>query len=267
MEDQDFIVLDYEEDGKKTKELSTLNEKALLSITPEKVQEWKGKYKFENINPSYAGPFHPVVRKCTDLIVEQNFGKFWKKKVANGKPVVSLYLLMPLKIENLAAEIDTSMEVLVPILYEVDRGEVKIDAIKVYDLVCCNGKIEDLDDPDTEILEEARKQVDRDMDKIEGKIRAGIEKVRIEIEELALERQRSEIQRKIEEKNKKLESLNGEINRKRNSGLNYEKEMHEAKKTKEELDELQKLLEIVPESCPGVSFGESQIVGGCIYFS
>jgi len=49
--------------------------------------------------------------------------------------------------------------------------------------------------------------------------------------------------------------------------LNYEKEMHEAKKTKEELDELQKLLEIVPESCPGVSFGESQIVGGCIYFS
>lgn len=267
MEDQDFLVLDYEEDGIKTQELSTLNEKALLSITPERIQEWKGKYEFKNINPSYLGPFHPVVRKRTDLLVEQNFGKFWKKKVVNGKLVVSLYLLVSLKIENPAAEIDTSMEVLVPILYEVDGEEVKIDAIKVYDLVCCNGKIEDLDDWDKEILEKARKQVSRDMDKIEGKIRAGIEKVKIEIEELAFERQRSEIQKKIEEKMKKLDSLNREINRKRNSGLNYEKEMYEATKTKEELDELQKRLEIVPESGLIVEFGKPQIAGGCIYIS
>jgi len=159
------------------------------------------------------------------------------------------------------------MEVLVPILYEVDGEEVKIDAIKVYDLVCCNGKIEDLDDWDKEIIEKARKQVSRDMDKIEGKIRAGIEKVKIEIEELAFERQRSEIQKKIEERMKKLESLNREINRKRNSGLNYEKEMYEATKTKEELDELQKRLEIVPESGLIVEFGKPQIAGGCIYIS
>lgn len=266
-EDQDFIILDYEEDGKRVKELSTLNEKALLSITPERVQEWKRKYKFESLNPSYLGPFHPVVRKSTDLLIEQNFGKFWKKKVANGKPMVSLYLLVSLRIKNLAAEIDTSMEVLAPVLYEVDRREIKIDAIKVYDLVCCNGKIEDLDDRDREILEEARKQVDRDMENIEGKIRTGIEKVKIEIEELALERQRLEIQKKIEEKMKKLESLNREINRKRNSGLNYAKEMYEAKKTKEELDELQKMLEIVPKSGLIIEFEEPKIAGGCIYVS
>jgi hypothetical protein len=267
IENQDFIILDYEEDGKRIKELSTLNEKALLSVKPENVKAWKEKYRFENLNPSYLGPFHPVIRKTTDLLIQQNLGKFWKKKVTNGKPVVSYYLLVPLRIKNPTAEIDTGIEILVPILYEVDKKEIKIASTRTYELAYCSGKIEDLDDGDTEIFKEARKELDRNMNNIKDKIRADIEKVKIEIEELALEKQRLETQRKIEEKTKKLESLNREINRKRNSGLRYEKEMHEAKKLREELGELQKMLEVVPESGLIIEFEEPKIAGGCRYVS
>lgn len=267
IEDQDFIVLDYQEDGKRIKELSTLNERALLSVKPEIVNEWKEKYKFENLNPSYLGPFHPFVRKTTNLLIEQNLGKFWKKKVTNSKPVISLYLLVPLKIKNLTAGIDTGIEILVPILYEINEKEIKIDTAKTYELAYCGGEIEGFDDGDAEIFEEARKELNRNMNNIKDKIRVDIEKVKIEIEELALQKQRLEMERKIEEKRKKLDSLNREIYRKRNSGLRYEKEMQEAKKVKEELDELQKNLEEVPESSLTIEFGEPQIAGGCIYVS
>ena len=267
IEDQDFIILDYEEDGKRIKELSTLNEKALLSIKPENVQEWKEKYGFENLNPSYLGPFHPIVRKTTDSLIEQNYGIFWKKKVTNGKPVISFYLLVPLRIKNTTAGIDTNIELLAPILYEIDKKEIRIDAIKTYELACCSGKIEGLEDEDKGIFEEAQEKLDKNMNDIKDKIRADIEKVKIDIEELALEKQISNTQSKIEEKRKKLESLNREINRKRNSGLNYKKERDEAKKIQEELAELQKILEVIPESGLVIDFGEPKIVGGCIYVS
>ena len=267
IEDYDFIILDYKKDGKRIKELSTLNEKALLSVNSEKVRDWKGRYKFENLNPSYLGPFHPLVRKTTDLFIQQNFGKFWKKKVANGMPVISLYLLIPLKIKNPTAEIDTDIEILAPILYEINKKEIKIDTAKAYELACCKGKIEDLDDESLEILKEAQEELNSNMNNIKDRIRADIEKVKIEIEELALEKQRLETKRKIEEKRKKLESLNREINRRRNSGLRYEKEMHETKKVKGELDELQKMLETVPKSSLIIEFEEFKIAGGCIYVS
>jgi len=265
IENQDFITLDYEKDGKWIKELSTLNGKALLSVRREKVQEWKEKYKFDNLSPSYLGPFHPVVKKTTDLLIKQNFGKFWKKKVANGKEIASIYLLVPLKIKNLTAEIDTNIEILIPTLYEIRKREFKIDAIKTYELVCCREVVEDLDKNDMVILDEARKELNKNIDNIKNKIRADIENVRIEIEELALQRQRSEVERKIKEKTEKMESLNKEINRKRSIGLKYEKEMQEAKKLKEELYELQKKLEEVPESNLIIEFDEPQIAGGCLY--
>lgn len=58
-----------------------------------------------------------------------------------------------------------------------------------------------------------------------------------------------------------------EINRKRNSGLRYEKEMNESRELKRELDDLQERLERVPESGLIIEFGESRIIGGCIYAS
>ncbi len=130
IENQDFMILDYEKDGKRTKELSSLNERALLSVEPENVNKWKEKYKFENLNPCYLGPFHPVVKKATDLLVEQNYGKFWKKKIASSKHAISFYLLVLLKIRNPTAGIDTAMEILTPVLYETDKKEIKIDAKK-----------------------------------------------------------------------------------------------------------------------------------------
>ena len=63
----------------------------------------------------------------------------------------------------------------------------------------------------------------------------------------------------------KLKSLNKEIVRKRNSGLKYDKEMYEAKKLMDELYNLQKDLEKVPESSLIIRVGEPRIIGGCIY--
>ncbi|MCL0090167.1 SNF2-related protein [Dehalococcoidia bacterium] len=265
IEDQDFMILEYKKDGKRIKELATLNERALLLIDPEKVYEWREKYKFENINPSYLGPFHPLIRKAADLLIKQNFGKFWKKKGANSKPIISFYLLVPLKIKNLTAEIETTIEILTPILYEIDKKELSIDATKVYEVATAPGKVEDLGDEDKEILKEAQEKLNRNMNNIKDRIRADIEKVKIEIEELALEKQRVEIERRLKEKERKLKSLNEEINRKRSSGLRYEKEMREAKKLKQEIDTLNEQLKIVPESSLTIDFEEEKLVGGCLY--
>jgi len=267
IENQDFIVLDYEKDGKRIKELSTLNEKAILTINPEEVQAWKESYKFDNLNPSYLGPFHPVIKKTTDLLIKQNFGKFWKKKITNGKEILSIYLSVPMKIRNDSAEIETKMEILAPILYEIDKKEIKIDVLEAYRSACYGGEIEVASEKDMEILEKAKEEISRSMNNIKDKIRTDIENVRVEIEELTLQKQRQETEKKIEEKKKKLESLNREINRKRSSGLRYEKEMQDAKKLKEELGELQKKLEEVAGSSLTIEFEEPRIAGGCVYVS
>lgn len=267
IENQDFVILSYEKDGKKVKELATINERALLAIDPKKVNEWREKYKFQNLNPSYLGPFHPMIRKIIDTLVERHFGRFWKKKLTSGNPKVTLYLLLPLKIRNIAAGIDTDIDIFVPLIYEVDKKELRIDSLRSYELANYGGNIEELDERDKAILNEAKEELNRKLRDIKDKIRADIEKVKIEMEELALQKRMAEIEKKIEEKKRKLERLNREINRKRSSGLKYEKEMREAKKLREELDELQKKLEEVPESGLIIEFKESQIVGGCIYVS
>ncbi|MEO0302132.1 MAG: SNF2-related protein [candidate division WOR-3 bacterium] len=266
VENPEFMILDYEKNGKKVRELSTLNEKALLSVRPEKVDEWKKKYKFDNFDPCYLGPFHPFVEKTANSIIKHNAGKFWKKVGIGNNQIVSFYLVVPLKIKNLTAGIDTAMEILVPILYEVDKGEIKIDAQKTYKLTLEKGKIEELSYEDMKILEKAKTILLEKTSSIKDKIRADIEKVRVEIKELALQKQRSEIEKKIEEKRKKLEKLNQEIIRKRNSGLIYEEEMQEAKKVKEEIEDLEKRYVNGPEGGLIVEFEDPRIIGGCIYF-
>ena len=104
------------------------------------------------------------------------------------------------------------------------------------------------------------------IENIKNKVRANIEKVKIEMEELALRKHRVEIETKIKEKRRKLENLNREIVRRRNSGLRYEKEMLEAKRLKEELINLQKNLELTPQSNFTIEFGSSELIGGCIYY-
>ena len=263
-ENPEFMILNYEKNGKKVMELSTLKEKALLSIRPEKVNEWKEKYKFENFDPCYLGPFHHIIERTVNSLIRNNSGKFWKKKV-EGYSRIALYLLVPLKIENVTAGINTTIEILAPILYEVDKEEIEIDAEKTYMLVTSKGNLEELDEEDNKIIEKTRTLLNEKISIIKDKIRTDVEKVKIELEELALEKQRAEIEKKIIEMRKKLERLNQEINRKRNCGLTYEKEMQEAKKVKEEIKNLEKRYEQVPESGLIVEFGEPQIVGGCIF--
>jgi len=144
---------------------------------------------------------------------------------------------------------------------------LKIDAFLVYKLASKEGKLEKLSPDDMKVLEEAQSELRRKLSDIEGKIRANIEKVKVEIEELALERQRLEIESRIKEKQKRLENLNSEIARKRSAGLKYDKEMREAKKIKRKIEELQKLLELVPKSGLIVEFKEHKVVGGCLYVS
>jgi len=43
--------------------------------------------------------------------------------------------------------------------------------------------------------------------------------------------------------------------------------MREAKKIKREMEELQKMLEIVPESGLIIDFEKPKIIGGCLYVS
>ena len=220
LEDHDFIILDYEKDGK----ISTPKEKALLSVIPENVFEWKEKYQFENLNPSYLGQFHALVRKTTDLIIKQKSAKFWKKKIINGSALVAFYLLMKLKIKNPTAKIDTEEEIFIPILYEIDKKEIQINTFKTYELACsCRKLEEELDEKSFEFLNEANETLNQNINNIKDKIRADIEKVKVETEELVLEKQRLEIQRKIEGMTNKLDSINKEINRKRYTELRYEK--------------------------------------------
>lgn len=266
VENQEFMIISYEKDGKKIRELATLDEKALLAITPEEVDDWRGKYKFDNLNPSYLGPFHPLVKKIVESVIERNLGKIWKKEIETGN-FVCFYLLIPLKIRNITAEIDTDMKIFVPVVYEIDKRDIKIDAKKCYELAKCSGRIGNLDEKDEKVLNKAEEELRRNMPNIKDKIRASIDKVKIEIEELALQKHRVEIERKIEEKSKKLEVLNREINRKRSSGLKYDKEMREAKKLKEELTELQKRLGEVPTGSLVIEFKEPEIIGGCVYVS
>ena len=267
IEDEDFLILEYEAGRKRVKELATLNDKALLQIDPEVVSEWKEKYKFDNLNPCYLGPFHPVVQKIVSKVLEQNSDKFWKKKIAGDKNAVALYLLVPVRFKNLTAEIDTSVEILTPIIYEPDRRDIRIDASLVYELTSKAGKLEEMNLQDMRVLDEAQTELKRKLPDIKDKVRSDIEKVRVEIEELALERRRLEIEGRIKDKQKRLENLNNEIARKRSAGLKYDKEMREAKKIKGEIEELQKSLEVVPESDLIIEFENPKIVGGCLYVS
>ena len=267
IEDEDFLILEYEVNGKRIKELATLNDKALLRIEPERVSEWKEKYKFDNLNPSYLGPFHPVVHKIISKVLEDNPGKFWKKKLAEGRKAVALYLLVPIIFKNPTAEIDTSMEILTPIIYEPDRKDIRIDASLAYKLTSKAGKLEEMNPEDMKVLEEAQSELRRKLPDIKAKIRSDIEKVKVEIEELASERRRLEIESRIKDKRKRLENLNSEIARKRSAGLKYDKEMREAKKIKREIEELRKMLEVVPESSLIIDFEKPKIAGGCLYVS
>lgn len=265
IEDEDFLIIEYEVDGKRVKELATLNDRALLRIKPEEVSEWKEKYKLDNLNPCYLGPFHPVIQKIVSKVLEENSGRFWKKKLAGGRKVVVLYLLVPIRFKNPTAEIDTYVEILTPVIYEPDRKEIKIDASLAYELTSKGGKLEEMSPDDMKVLEEAQSELRRKLSDIKDKIRSDIERVRVEIEELALEKRRLGIEDRIKDKQKRLENLNNEIARKRSAGLKYDKEMREAKKIKREIEELQKMLELVPESSLIVEFKEHKIVGGCLY--
>jgi SNF2 family DNA or RNA helicase len=265
VEDSDFFILGYQKDGRVIRELSTLNEKAIISVNFEKVKEWKRKYGFENDNPSYIGPFHYVIEKICDLWIEQNNGKFFKK-ITGDEYAVSLYVLLPLKIKNFTAEIDVSFDIFIPVLYEPEKKEIKIDVKKIYELSLRGGKFENIDENDKVLIEEAQKVLYDEIDKIKSKVRAQIEKVKVEIEELALQKQRIEHEKEIEEKRQKLESLMSEIARKRNSGLPCDKEMQKAKKLKEELNNLHRALEILFESNLYIEFGELNLIGGCIYY-
>jgi len=231
------------------------------------VSEWKEKYKLDNLNPCYLGPFHPVVRETVSKVLEENSGKFWKKKLSWDKKVAALYLLVPVRFKNPTAEIDTSIEILTPIIYELDRKDIRIDASLAYELTSKVGKLEEMSPEDRKVLEEARSELQRKLPDIKDKIRSDIEKVRVEIEELALERRRLEIESRIKDKQKRLENLNSEIARKRSAGLKYDKEMQEAKKIKREIEELQKMLDVVPESGLIIEFEKPRIAGGCLYVS
>ena len=267
IEDEDFLILEYEANGKRIKELATLNDKALLRTEPERVSEWKEKYKFDNLNPCYVGPFHPVVQKIILKALEENSGKLWKKKLAEGRKAVALYLLVPIRFKNPTAEINTSVEILTPIIYEPDKKDIRIDASLAYKLTSKAGKLEEMNPEDREVLEEAQSELRRKLPDIKAKIRSDIEKVRVKIEELASERRRLEIESRIKNKRKRFENLNSEIARKRSAGLKYDKEMREAKKIKREIEELQKMLEVVPESSLIIEFEKPKIAGGCLYVS
>ena len=265
IEDNDFFILEYQRDGKKLKELATLNDKALINISLDTVKEWKRKYEFQNINPSYIGPFHYIVDRACSTWIENNKNKFFKK-VVGDKKLVALYLILPLTIKNFTANIEVSFELFVPVLYDLERNEVEIKTQKVYELAISSGKIEDIDEKNMVILEKAKKCLYSQIENIKNKVRANIEKVKIEMEELALRKHRVEIETKIKEKRRKLENLNREIVRRRNSGLRYEKEMFKAKRLKEELINLQKKLELTPQSNFTIEFKNPELIGGCIYY-
>ena len=159
------------------------------------------------------------------------------------------------------------MEILVPVIYDIDFDEIRIDGSKVYRLVHAPGKIEELDADDKRILESARKLLNKNIGKIRDRIRADIEKVKIEIEQIVLEKQRVEIEKRITEINRKRETLLREINRKRSSGMKWNKEKKEYDELTKNINELQQKLRKTPESTLAIEFGEEELVGGCLYTS
>jgi SNF2 family DNA or RNA helicase len=263
---EDFFILYYKKNGKKVKELSTLKEKTIINVDLEKIKNWREKYNFENLTPSYVGPFHYLIEKISELCIERYSGKFWKKKIL-GQHAIAFYTLFPLNIENPTAEIEIHFDVFVPVLYDLKREDIEINALKVYELSTLEEKIEDIDENDEVFIKRGKEVFYSKIDNIKSKIRADIKKVKIEIEELAIQKHRAELEAKIKEKMQKLESLNKEMVRKRNSGLKYDKEMYEAKKLMDELSNLQKDLEKVPESSLIIRVDEPRIIGGCIYYS
>jgi len=54
------------------------------------------------------------------LILPRDTFKF----LAGNRKAVALYLLVPIRFENPTAGIDTSVEILTPIIYEPDRKEI-----------------------------------------------------------------------------------------------------------------------------------------------
>jgi len=156
IEDNNFFILNYQKNGKTIKELATLNEKAIININVENIKKWREKYGFENANPCYVGPFHYLIDKISNIGIENNSGKFWKKETAN-KNAISFYTLFPLKIKNSTANIETFLDVFVPVLYEPKRKEIKIDAQEAYELSILRGKVEDINENDKVSIEEAKK--------------------------------------------------------------------------------------------------------------
>jgi hypothetical protein len=264
IEDNKFFILSYKKNGKAVKELSTLNEKALINVNPENVKEWKEKYGFENIDPYYVGPFHYLIENISELCIKKNSGKFWKKETSDVQ-AIAFYTLFPLKIINLSAEINISFDVFVPVLYKPVNKEIKIDALKVYDLAIMEGRVKEIGEDDKILIKEAKEIFDKEIKNIKGKIEADIKKIKIEVEELILQKQREELEKKIKEILERLEKLRREIHRKQSSGLRYDEEMKEAKKLKEKLDNFLKAPKAVPESSLNIEFGEPKIIGGCIY--
>ena len=97
---------------------------------------------------------------------------------------MALYLLVPIRFENPTAGIDTSVEILTPIIYEPDRRDIRIDAPLVYKLTSKGGKLEEMNPEDIKVLEEAQSELQRRFTDIKDKIRSDIEKVKVEIEDM-----------------------------------------------------------------------------------
>jgi len=266
IEDQDFFILEYKLD-KKLRELVTLKEKAILLLNKERLLEWKRKYKFENLEPRYFCYYHPLIERIIDKIIEQNSNRFWKKRISNEKQIVAFYILIPVKIENATSNISINLEIFVPVIYEINSDEIRIDCDKLYEFVNLPGKIEDLNDDDKKIVTSAQQVLSKEVGKIKDKISADIQKVRIEIEEMALEKNRIEIQERISQINKKREKIIREINRKRDSGMRFDKEREEYNKLTQEINELQEKLRKVPESGIIIEFGKEKFIGGCLFSS
>jgi SNF2 family DNA or RNA helicase len=265
-EDYDFFVFSYNKDGKLVKELSTLKEKPLIRVDLEKVKMWKQKYGFENLNPSYIGPFHDFVEKVSNLCIESNLGKFWEKATF-GENAVAMYVIFPIKIVNHAAGLEISFEIFVPVLYEIKSETVRIDSEKVYELATQAGKVEEIREENIGFVEKAKNALWSEKDNIKRNIQSQIEKIKVEIEELASQRKREELEKTIIEKKKRLEKLLSDIRRKRASGLYFSNELKEANNLREELENLTNELGKVPESKLQVSIDDPIIMGGCLYYS
>ena len=162
----------------------------------------------------------------------------------------------------------TTLEILVPVIYEVFANEMRIDSKKLFELIFIPRKIESLTEKDKEIIPLAQqKLLNQEISKIKDKIRADIEKVRIEIQEIGLEKKRAEVYKKISEINNKCPILIQQINRKRSSGMRWEKEKKEYDELTKKVNGLKEKLREVLKLGIKMEFGKEKIVGGCLYVS